>query len=253
MKKFLVLILFVVCCVPSAFAADVKIGIIGAMDIEVDSLKHDMDISSVITQAGMEFFDGKLCSVDAVVVKCGMGKVNAGICVQILIDTFKVTHIINTGVAGSLNNALNIGDIVAAVDAVQHDYDVTPIGFKRGEIPYTGLFAFKADDAMRAKAVKFIKSFAPDIQVIEGRICTGDQFIATKEQKNKITSAFGGDCCDMESGAIAQVCYLNHVPFLIIRAIADKADSSETADFHEFEANAAKLSASVTEHIVKNF
>ena len=253
-KKFSALFLILVAFAPCAFADDsIKIGIIGAMDVEVDTLKQEMDISNKITRAGMEFCEGKLGSVDSVIVKCGIGKVNAGICAQILIDAFKVTHVINTGVAGSLNNDLDIGAIVVAADAVQHDYDITPIGFKAGEIPYTGLVAFKTDETMRKKAVEAVKNFAPDVHVIEGRICTGDQFIASKEAKDKITSTFGGDCCEMEGGAIAQVCYLNNVPFVIIRAVSDKADESETADFHEFEERTAKLCADVTEYMVKNF
>ena len=255
MKKFLALFLFTIIFAPfSAYAENsIKIGIIGAMDVEVETLKNAADVSKKIIKAEMEFCEGKLGNVDVVIVKCGMGKVNAGICVQMLSDIFNVTHIINTGVAGSLNNALNIGDIVVAVDAVQHDYDVTPINFKKGEIPYTGLVAFNTDEELREKAVNAVKKIAPNIQVIEGRICTGDQFISTKEQKNKITLSFGGDCCEMESGAIAQACYLNKIPFAIIRAIADKADQTQTVDFKEFEAETAKLCASVIEYMVKNF
>ncbi len=257
MKKFLFsfLIVMIMALISSSAFADnkIKIGIIGAMDIEVDSLKQNAKISNKIIIADMEFNEGMLDNVDVVIVKCGMGKVNAAICTQILISKFGVTHVINTGVAGSLNNKLNIGDIVVASDTVQHDYDVVQIGFKKGEIPYTGLVFFKSDELMKKKAVEAVKNSAPDIQVIEGRVCTGDQFIAAKEQKDKITSNFGGDCCEMESGVIAQTCYLNHVPFVIIRAIADKADSSETPDFHEFEAQTAKLCANVTEYMVKNF
>ena len=255
MKKFFVACLIFMTFLTSCAFADnkIKIGIIGAMDIEVDNLKKASEISNKISIADMEFNEGKLGGVDVVIVKCGMGKVNAAICAQILINSFGVTGVINTGVAGSLNNKLNIGDVVIAQDIVQHDYDISPLGFKKGEIPYTGLVFFKTDESLRKKAFEGAKNFAPDIQVIEGRICTGDQFIATKEQKNKIISNFGGDCCEMEGGAIAQTCYLNHIPFVVIRAISDKADSSETPDFNEFEASAAKLCANITEYIVKNF
>ncbi|MBQ7559995.1 MAG: 5'-methylthioadenosine/adenosylhomocysteine nucleosidase [Synergistaceae bacterium] len=255
MKKFFVLFLLAIIFVPISACAEssIKLGIIGAMDVEVETLKNAAEISRKITRAEMEFCEGKLGNVDVVIVRCGMGKVNAGICVQILADIFNVTHVINTGVAGSLNNALNIGDIVVAVDAVQHDYDVTPINFEKGEIPYTGLVAFNTDEKLREQAVNAAKKVAPGIQVIKGRICTGDQFIATKEQKNKIISSFGGDCCEMESGAIAQACYLNKIPFVIIRAVADKADKTETVDFHKFETQTAKLCASITEYMIKNF
>ncbi|MBR4196177.1 MAG: 5'-methylthioadenosine/S-adenosylhomocysteine nucleosidase [Synergistaceae bacterium] len=130
-----------------------KIGIIGAMDSEVSLLREAMNITRETVKAGMIFTEGKLGGNEAVIAKCGMGKVNAGVCTQILIDTFGATHIINTGVAGALNDSLNIGDIVVSVDAVQDDFDVTHIGFRAGEIPYTGKIAFEADGALRAEAV----------------------------------------------------------------------------------------------------
>ena len=250
MRKLFVILAIMLMAVSSE--ASVKIGVIGAMDIEVAELKEAAEISRVITKADMEFCEGKLGDTEVVIVKCGMGKVNAGICVQMLADLFEVTHVINTGVAGSLNDNLKIGDIVIAVDAVQHDYDVTPIGFKRGEIPYTGLYAFESDKSMREQAVKAVHAVAPELQVIEGRICTGDQFIATKAQKDSITSNFGGDCCEMESGAIAQACYLNHIPFVIIRAISDSADDN-TMDFHEFEEVTAKRCALITKYMIGEF
>ena len=255
MKKFFVLCLFIFIFAPLNAYADpsIKIGIIGAMDVEVETLKNAAEFSNKITRAEMEFCEGKLGGVDVVIVRCGMGKVNAGICVQMLVDIFNVTHVINTGIAGSLNDNLKIGDIVVGVDTVQHDYDVTPVGFKKGEIPYTGLSAFKSDEKLVEKAFNAVKLSAPDIHVIKGRACTGDQFIATKEQKNKIISSFGGDCCDMESGAIAQACYLNKIPFVIIRVVADTADETKQTDFQEFEAVTAKLCAGVTEYMVRNF
>ena len=121
----------------------VKIGIIGAMDSEVSLLREAMNITRETVKAGMIFTEGKLGGNEAVIAKCGMGKVNAGVCTQILIDTFGAPHIINTGVAGALNDSLNIGDIVVSVDAVQDDFDVTHIGFRAGEIPYTGKIAFE--------------------------------------------------------------------------------------------------------------
>jgi len=179
-----------------------------------------------------------------------MGKVNAGICAHTLINDFGCTKIINTGVAGSLDNAIDIGDIVVSTDAVQHDFDVTPIGFERGEIPYTGLYAFPADETLRALAVSAVHSSAPEIQVFEGRVCSGDQFIASREQKETILSNFGGECCEMEGGAIAQACYLNNTPFVIIRAISDKADDSEEVSFKEFEEAAAVRCAAIVRYMV---
>lgn len=229
-----------------------KIGIIGAMDVEVDSLKEAADVTKTTTIAGMEFCEGKIGDNYVVIVKCGMGKVNAGVCANTLIHHFQCEGIINSGVAGSLDNRINIGDIVVSVEAVQHDFDVTPIGFKKGEIPYTEKIAFEADETMRKIAVDSIRRSAPEIDVFEGRVCSGDQFISSKEQKDRIISEFGGLCCEMEGGAIAQVCYLNHTPFVIIRAISDKADESEAVDFKEFEAATATRCAKIVQDMLES-
>ena len=217
-----------------------KIGIIGAMDEEVNSLKTAIEDAEATNVAGMEFFDGQMDGKDVVVVKCGMGKVNAGICAHTLINQFGCTKIINTGVAGALDNKLDIGDIVVSVDAVQHDFTVEAIGFKKGEIPYTGLSAFPADKTLRDAAVKAAGEAAPDVSVFEGRVCSGDQFVSSEKQKEKIISDFGGMCCEMEGGAIAQACYLSETPFVIIRAISDKADDSEEVNYETFKKSAAE-------------
>ena len=228
-----------------------KIGIIGAMDVEVSSLKEAADISQKTKIAEMEFCEGTLGKKNVVIVKCGMGKVNAGICAHTLINEFHCTKIINTGVAGSLDNRIDIGDIVVSVDAVQHDFNVEAIGFLRGEIPYTGLIAFPADNDLRAAAVKAVKESAPEIHVFEGRICSGDQFITTKDQKDKIISDFGGMCCEMEGAAIAQTCYLNNTPFVVIRAISDKPDETEFVDYKVFESQAAARCAKIVQYMVE--
>ena len=229
-----------------------RIGIIGAMDVEVESLKEAANITKTTSIADMEFCEGTLEGKSVVIVKCGMGKVNAGICANTLINDFGCTKIINTGVAGSLDNEIDIGDIVVSVDAVQHDFDVVHLGFARGEIPYTGLFAFPADGDLRRAAVTAVKESAPDVSVFEGRICSGDQFISTKEQREKIISSFGGMACEMEGGAIAQTCYLNHTPFVIIRAISDKTDETEYVDYVVFEAQAAARCAGIVRYMVNN-
>jgi adenosylhomocysteine nucleosidase len=227
------------------------VGIIGAMDVEVSALKEAAKITKTTTIADMEFCEGTLHGKHAVIVKCGMGKVNAGICAQTLIQTFGCTKIINTGVAGSLDNRIDIGDIVVSTDAVQHDFTVEAIGFAKGEIPYTGLYAFPADEALRAAAVKAVREAAPDRQVFEGRVCSGDQFISTKEQRDTIISNFGGMCCEMEGAAIAQACYLNHTPFVVVRAISDKPDETEFVEYKVFEAKAAVVCAKVVQAMVE--
>ncbi|MBR1738451.1 MAG: 5'-methylthioadenosine/adenosylhomocysteine nucleosidase [Firmicutes bacterium] len=239
-------------CVQSEPETKQTIGIIGAMDTEVDSLKNSTNIEKTTKIAEMEFCEAKIGEKNVVIVKCGMGKVNAGICANTLINDFGCTKIINTGVAGSLDSQINIGDIVVSVDAVQHDFDVSPIGFEKGEIPYTGLYSFSADENMRSAAVNAVKETSPDIQVFEGRICSGDQFISTKEQKETIVKNFGGMCCEMEGAAIAQTCYLNKTPFVVIRAISDKPDGAGAADYEEFEAKAAANCANIVRYMVEN-
>ena len=227
-----------------------KTGIIGAMEEEVASLKEALTDSKTTTIAGMEFCEGKLEGEDVVVVQCGIGKVNAGICANTLINNFVCTRIINTGVAGSLDNQIDIGDIVISTDAVQHDFTVEAIGFAKGEIPYTGLYAFPADEAMRKEAVEAVSASAPEVNVFEGRVCSGDQFISSKEQRDKINSDFGGICCEMEGGAIAQVCYLNETPYVIIRAISDKADESEEMNYEDFKEEAARNCAAIVRYMI---
>ncbi len=230
-----------------------SIGIIGAMDIEVDSLKEAADVKEIVEIAGMEYNIGIMGDKHVVIVKCGMGKVNAGICANTLINDFGCNAIINTGVAGSLDDQMDIGDIVVSTDAVQHDFDTTYIGFEKGEIPYTGLFAFKADEKLIDTAVKAINSLDSNIHVYKGRVCTGDQFIHSEEQKKRIKLDFGGRCCEMEGGAIAQTSYLNDTPFVLLRVISDKVGETSEKDYKEFEDDAALKCANIVQYMVENF
>ena len=227
-----------------------KIGIIGAMEVEVATLKSNMTVKNTVKKASMEFYEGTIGNTEVVVVRSGLGKVNAGICVQILIDLFNVTHVINTGIAGSLNADINIGDIVLSTDACYHDVDVTVFGYKKGEIPQIGAATFEADKELREKAKASIKKAAPDIGVFEGRVCSGDQFISSAEVKDAIIKEHGGLCTEMEGAAIAQASYLNNTPFLIIRAISDKADGGAEVDYPTFEAKAAKDCAAIVMEII---
>ena len=229
-----------------------KIGIIGAMEVEVETLKKNMTVKRTVNKASMEFFEGTIENTEVVVVRSGICKVNAGICVQILVDTFGVTHVINTGAAGSLDARINIGDIVLSTDACYHDVDATVFGYKKGEIPQLGTQTFTADADLRQKAKAAINVAAPDLGIFEGRICSGDQFICDNAVKEAIIKDFGGICCEMEGTGIAQACYLNNIPFLIIRAISDKADGSEIIDYPVFEAKAAKDCAAATMELLKS-
>lgn len=224
-----------------------KLGIIGAMDLEVDALKEVMTDVTVTTRAGMDFYEGKLRGTNAVVVRCGIGKVNAALCVQILADLFAVTHVINTGIAGSLNAELNIGDILVSTDAVHHDMDVTIFGYKPGQVPGQESREFKADAAMQALALRLCAQVNPDIHAMAGRVVSGDQFISNADVKNRLISEFAGDCAEMEGASIAHGATLNGIPFVIIRAISDKADGSAEMDYPTFERAAAQHSAKLVE------
>lgn len=228
-----------------------KIGIIGAMEIEVAELKRTMQVNRTVKKAQMEFFDGTLEGAPAVVVRSGIGKVNAAICTQILVDDFGVEGVINTGIAGSLKAEINIGDLVLSTDVLHHDMDATGFGYPLGQIPQMDIFSFKADEKMRKLAKEICERVNPDIKVFEGRIVSGDQFISDKSVKNRIVENFGGYCTEMEGAAIAQTAYLNHIPFLIIRAISDKADDSAVMDYPIFEKKAAEHSFRLTKNFVK--
>ena len=230
--------------------SSVKTGIIGAMDEEVDSLKKAVSDAKTTSIGSMEFCEGMLDGQSVVIVKCGVGKVNAGNCAQILISIFGVNRIINTGVAGSLDASIDIGDIVVSTDAVQHDFDLTPLGYAPGALYEIGSPSLPADVFMRESAVTAVKQCAPEVHVFEGRVCTGDQFIASAEQKDAIVAVFGGLCCEMEGGAIAQICCQNEVPFVIIRAISDKADGSAEMDYTEFEHASAVRCAAITRYMI---
>lgn len=229
-----------------------KIGIIGAMELEVEQLKSEMTVSNIVTKAGMDFYEGTLNGASVVIVRCGIGKVNAALCVQILADVFEATHVINTGVAGSLNAALDIGDILISKDALHHDMDVTIFGYKPGEVPQMGFREFPADGQLAALAKEACEKANPGIHVRIGRVVSGDQFISDKAVKERLITEFQGDCAEMEGAAIAHGAYLNHIPFVIIRAISDKADDSAEMDYPTFEAAAAKHSAALVKEMLAN-
>lgn len=228
-----------------------KIGIIGAMELEVEQLKSKMTASYIVTKAGMEFYEGTLNGASVVVVRSGIGKVNAALCVQILVDLFEVTHIINTGVAGSLNAALDIGDILISKDAIHHDMDTTIFGYQLGEVPQMGTREFKADERLMSLAKSSCEKVNEGIHAIVGRVVSGDQFISSKEVKERLIANFQGDCAEMEGASIAHGAYLNKIPFVIIRAISDKADDSAEMDYPSFERAAAAHSAKLVEDMVQ--
>ena len=227
------------------------LGIIGAMDEEVAMIKAQLTDVQVETRAAMDFYKGKLEGKEVVVVRSGIGKVNAAMCTQILADIYGVTGVVNTGIAGSLKAEIDIGDIVLSSDAVQHDMDATGFGYEPGQIPRVETLAFKADEGLIHLAEECCSKVNPDIHTFVGRVVTGDQFISDKGKKKWLTDIFGGYCTEMEGAAIAQACYLNSIPFLIVRAISDKADDSATVDYPAFEAAAAEHSVNLTMEFIK--
>lgn len=229
-----------------------RVGIIGAMEEEVISLKRKMTVQNTKDIAGMTFYEGTLSETKVIVVRCGIGKVNAAICTQVLIDKFDVNYIINTGVAGGLYPDINIGDIVISSDTVEHDMDTTAFGDERGVIPRMDTSFFKADDKLVEIAKEAALKVQGDHKVYIGRVASGDQFISSMQVKEDIYSTFTAYCAEMEGAAIAHTCYLNQIPFVIIRAISDKADQSADVNFEEFVNEAAKNASKMIEAIVSN-
>ncbi len=228
-----------------------KIGIIGAMDEEVSIFKSQMQDVAVKTVASMEFYEGKLQEKEVVVVRCGIGKVNAAVCTQILADLFQVDVVINTGVAGSLRNEIDIADIVLSTDTQQHDVDATGFGYAVGVIPRMEQSIFKADERLITLAKEVCTEVIPEIGVHTGRIVSGDQFISDADKKTWLTENFDGYCTEMEGAAIAQTAYLNRIPFLIIRAISDKADHSAEMTYQDFEEIAIRNTVKLMNGLVK--
>lgn len=224
------------------------IGIIGAMEEEVAMLIECMEPSLRRNIVGLDFYIGKINDKSVVVVKCGIGKVNAAICTQVMIDHFAVDKIINIGVAGAIYKELKVGDIVISSDGVQHDMDTTVFGDPLGVIPRMEESFFKADNDLIEIAKKADSSCEGTHNVYIGRVVSGDQFISCAEKKKQLWSEFQAYCTEMEGAAIAHACYLNNIPFVIIRAISDSADGSADMDFAEF----TKLAAKNSSHLVKS-
>lgn len=222
-----------------------KLGIIGAMDVEVAALKEKMRQATTATHAGSVYWEGILEGTPAVVVQCGVGKVNAALCAQILISVHGVTHIINTGIAGSLCADLDICDLVISQDAIHHDFDLRFWGRPIGQVPGMDVVAFPADASLMDKAYMAAEQVNPGHTKI-GRIASGDQFICSAEQKAQIIADTQAICAEMEGAAIAHTAYRNGIPFVIVRAISDKADGSAEMDYPTFEVLAAQRCAQVT-------
>jgi adenosylhomocysteine nucleosidase len=230
-----------------------RIGIIGAMDEEIQHILDSMENYEAKTKAGITFYIGEFNGYDIVLCKSGVGKVNASVCTQVLIDEFEASNIIFTGVAGAVNPDLKIGDIVISTDCVQHDMDVTALGFKLGEIPYTEVSIFKADPSLVELAVSASKQIVQDKKIVSGRILSGDQFIASRDKVKFLHDELQGFCTEMEGAAVGQVCSMNEIPFVIIRSMSDQADGSADVNFLEFTKLASKNSYEIVNAMIKKW
>lgn len=228
-----------------------KIGIIGAMDEEIEILKSKIILSNTVSIANMDFFEGEINERDIVLVKCGIGKVNSAICTQVLISIFKVDSIINTGVAGAIYDGLDVGEIVISKDVIQHDFDATGFGYKLGQIPRLDEYIFKADESL-VNIAKDVCEKETDTKVFVGRVLSGDIFVADASLKDRLWKEFGGYCAEMEGAAIGQVCYLNKIPFVILRSMSDKADGSAHINFNEFVQKTSVISSNIVEKMIQN-
>ena len=228
-----------------------KLGIIGAMEEEVATLLGLMENKQETEKAGSRFYNGTLEGLPVTVVQCGVGKVNAAMCTQILCDCFGVTCLVNTGIAGSLCADLDIGDLVVSQDAMYHDVDAVAFGYPMGKVPGMDVTAFPADDTLIGYAFAAAEAVNPGHTKI-GRVASGDQFVASKGVKDRIVDLTRGLCTEMEGAAIAQTAYRNGIPFVILRAISDKADDSAEMDYPTFERIAAHRCAAVTQALAKH-
>lgn len=227
------------------------IGLIGAMDEEIERFVHRMDGADASVKAGIVFRTGQWNGKRIVLCKCGVGKVNAAVCTQILIDTYHVDCIWFTGVAGALHPELDIGHIVVSADCLQHDIDVTALGFSKGVIPFAEESVFAADAHLADAACRAGEALYPGA-VRKGRILSGDQFIAGREQVERLFHEHGGVCVEMEGAAVAQACRMNDMPFVILRSMSDKADGSAHMNFAEFTKLASKRSAAIVERMLED-
>lgn len=226
------------------------IGIIAAMAEELEILLKDLSLEEKKEKANMTFHKGKLYGKDVVAVVCGIGKVNSAVCTQILISEYNVNKVINVGVAGGIGKDIYPGDIVVAENLVQHDMDTSAFGDKIGQIPRLDTFDFKCDSELISIAKKSCEELS-DLNSFVGRIASGDQFVANIEKIQWLDKEFGAISCEMEGASIAQVCYLNSVPFVVIRSISDNANNGAHMDYQKFVPIAVQNSTKILKRMLE--
>ncbi|MDO4458523.1 MAG: 5'-methylthioadenosine/adenosylhomocysteine nucleosidase [Clostridia bacterium] len=221
------------------------IGIIGAMDIEVDGIKSEMQETEIKNIAGLDFVKGNLGGVETVVARCNPGKVNAAACAQIMALEYNPELIINPGVAGGIGEGVKIGDLIVGESCIQYDMDTSALGDPVGFISGLGVIEFPCAKETAAK-IKAEAEKIYDGQVMDGIIVTGDKFVSDGEVCLKLKEQFGAKACEMESGAIAHVCYMNNIPFVALRSISDNANDDASVDYPTF----AKAAAAKTVELI---
>lgn len=222
------------------------IGIIGAVLEEAEAIRNEMKNISEKTIYGIHFYEGEINEQKVVFVQSGIGKVNAAITATLLIDKFDVSRVIFSGVAGSLHESVNVGDVVIGTEIIQYDVDAIEFGYPKGQIPQMATLGFKSDEELINKA----KNINTKINLSYGKIITGDQFVSGKDKKISLGNEFQALCVDMESGSVAQVCYRLGVPFLIVRSISDSVSDASGIEYHEFVKKAAKNSVEIIQNIL---
>lgn len=229
----------------------VDIGIIGALSEEVEALIARLEEPIAETVGGIRFHVGALEGKRVAIAKCGVGKVFAALTAEAMIIKYAPDLIVNTGVGGALKKGISVCDILVADKLVQHDMDTSPLGDPKGLISGINVVYFETDK----RAAEIVKAAASQLSVSchSGTVASGDVFISTKEQKDRIIKEFSASVCEMEGAAIAQVAYVNATPCCVIRAISDSADEGSSMDYMKFLPIAAKSSAAITLELCRNW
>lgn len=228
-----------------------KFGIIAAMQEEMHEIENIMEEKEIKKIYELNFVTGKINSVDIVLVEAGVGKVNASRTTQILIDNFNIEAIINVGSAGSANDELEIGDIVIGSKIVQHDFDITAFGHSKGYISNVGQYIESDNKLIEKMQDTILKLKDKDFKIKIGTIASGDIFCTELKMKEKIRNKFNADAIEMEGAAIAQVCKLDNIPFLVIRSISDKPNGNNHITFDQYLKKASKRCAIIIKDFLK--
>ena len=227
------------------------IGIIAAESKEMNEIKKLMKNIEEKDLFNLQFFTGKIEEEECVLVECGEGKVNAARTTQIMIDNFKIDKLVNVGSAGAINEYLNVKDVVIADKLVQYDFDISGLGYEKGEICNIGKYIY-CDKTLVEECQEAIENNENDsYKVVIGTIATADSFCDKPEIAKMVRKEFNAECVEMEGAAVAQVCYLDKIPFLVIRGISDTPNGNNKIDFRKYLEIASKQSAKILQNLIK--